>query len=312
MTAQTYVAAPAGVVDFTEWANFVLYSAMLAYVLLYAVAGVVMAWCPVPRLPLLPLLVPFVVQNFGVHGLLQPPDCRVPRELRSSGLAQGAASWILAGVCLFDVYACSCGLVWAVRSLAYLAIGRRGGARVRATDAVESEEGTDMPDLNPAVRAEEGRGPDDPSTDPVGDVRDLTAPPSGAERHNTTPGEEPGTPPVRQSAAARIQQGPANGDLPTQPTTSARGLFATTGKVILRCIAAPVFWTVISVAKAVGAFFVLYGYSAHWAYRRLRGRSNDDLAVTVAIVNLATAVLYYLVLFDSAGTYAPEWSSILG
>lgn len=42
------------------------------------------------------------------------------------------------------------------------------------------------------------------------------------------------------------------------------------------------------------------------------GIAIESFVLTYGVFNLLTAVLYYLVVFDSTGTSSPLWNSVLG
>ena len=57
------------------------------------------------------------------------------------------------------------------------------------------------------------------------------------------------------------------------------------------------------------ALMNLQCYTIRWIHLY---HSRDTLAVAFAIVNLSTAIVYYLTLFDGSGTTTQQWTSILG
>lgn len=60
------------------------------------------------------------------------------------------------------------------------------------------------------------------------------------------------------------------------------------------------------------AYSSLYWYTFNWILWKMKSQSKDTLMVAFAVANLATAVMYYLVLFDGEGTFSPSWTSFLG
>jgi hypothetical protein len=49
-----------------------------------------------------------------------------------------------------------------------------------------------------------------------------------------------------------------------------------------------------------------------WVERVLTARSAASLTIMLAVFNLITTIVYYLVCFDGTGTENPSWTSVLG
>lgn len=56
----------------------------------------------------------------------------------------------------------------------------------------------------------------------------------------------------------------------------------------------------------------LWECTAEWLMKNVRSQPQDTVMVAFAILNFVTAVVYYLTIFDGAGTFTPSWTTILG
>ena len=69
---------------------------------------------------------------------------------------------------------------------------------------------------------------------------------------------------------------------------------------------------IVAVVEFLSAFFALYNDSVNCIEFWVSRQSKDILWLTFGMLNFATLMLYYLIVFDGAGTTNPRWTSVLG
>ncbi|KAK3678633.1 hypothetical protein LTR78_001931 [Recurvomyces mirabilis] len=64
--------------------------------------------------------------------------------------------------------------------------------------------------------------------------------------------------------------------------------------------------------RIVIAGMSMYGFAFNWVAAKIRANIRNRVCVAFGILNVMTAMITYLALFDTQGTYSPSWTTLLG
>ncbi|KAK4551989.1 hypothetical protein LTR86_010781 [Recurvomyces mirabilis] len=64
--------------------------------------------------------------------------------------------------------------------------------------------------------------------------------------------------------------------------------------------------------RIVIAGMSMYGFAFNWVAAKIRAHIRDRVCVAFGLLNVMTAMITYLAMFDTQGTYSPSWTTLLG